>query len=504
MSGMSDLQDSDPTATDRGFITYFGFRRAPFKGADLNGFYSNQSIEWASATLLEGIRRRAALLVLIGVPGTGKTLLLRKLMQDIPPETEFALCYAANLDFDDLIDFACARLGLSVTETERSSRLEVLNQHLDHLSEQSTCVTLLLDEAHKLPPKTLTRLLDLSATKPSLLLVLSGAPLLERRLAQQQVDHPFVADAVYARLKSFDLDDVAGLIAHRLEVAGKPDPNILFPPQVIERIAHSSEGIPRRILTLADQALHIAYAAREKKVTVAMIDQAEAAPEPQDQERQAENTAVIPLAQNSIQPTEPKSPPQMEGGPTPRRLVLSGILLGALAGGIGILMLYQYGYDDDRTPLAAQTAASQPAPTTPEAAAVTSSSTAAEPSPQPVPEAVPAASAKTSIASYMRSGDRSMERGDIIAARRFYEAAVNAGEAAAAIALGKTYDPVEFSQREIEGLDADPIAAAQWYRKALETNFPEAREHLDRLKLWSEETAELGEAERRILRELVQ
>jgi len=58
------------------------------------------------------------------------------------------------------------------------------------------------------------------------------------------------------------------------------------------------------------------------------------------------------------------------------------------------------------------------------------------------------------------------DAGDVVAARLFFRRAANAGDAAAAIALGATYDPEILSQRFIRGIGADAQEAQRWYDKA--------------------------------------
>jgi TPR repeat protein len=55
---------------------------------------------------------------------------------------------------------------------------------------------------------------------------------------------------------------------------------------------------------------------------------------------------------------------------------------------------------------------------------------------------------------------------DVSAARKYYAYAANAGSAAAAVALARTYDPAFMTRLGIIGLRPDPDAAALWYRKA--------------------------------------
>jgi hypothetical protein len=70
------------------------------------------------------------------------------------------------------------------------------------------------------------------------------------------------------------------------------------------------------------------------------------------------------------------------------------------------------------------------------------------------------------IAMLVERGRFLFESGDVAAARLFFRRAANAGNPAAATALGTTYDPEILSQRFIRGIEPDAIEAQKWYEKA--------------------------------------
>lgn len=72
------------------------------------------------------------------------------------------------------------------------------------------------------------------------------------------------------------------------------------------------------------------------------------------------------------------------------------------------------------------------------------------------------------IALMVERGRLLFEAGDLAAARLFFRRAANAGDAAAAIAMGATYDPEVLTQRFIRGIEADAQEAQRWYERARE------------------------------------
>ena len=114
-----------------------------------------------------------------------------------------------------------------------------------------------------------------------------------------------------------------------------------------------------------------------------------------------------------------------------------------------------------------------PTPSAPAAAELAPRVVAAAP---PSPAEAPAAAeprAETTIgtnedvAELLRHGDQLLSTGDIVAARAFYVQAADRGSAAAAAAVGKTFDPLFLDQSGARGIRGDPATAMRWYRKAV-------------------------------------
>jgi hypothetical protein len=78
-------------------------------------------------------------------------------------------------------------------------------------------------------------------------------------------------------------------------------------------------------------------------------------------------------------------------------------------------------------------------------------------------------------------GVEQLQRGNVYAARKFFELAATAGLAQSAIAAAGTYDPDELAKLSVVGLQPDAAAARKWYEKARELGAVEAAERLRRL-----------------------
>nr|WP_294529682.1 hypothetical protein [uncultured Rhodopila sp.] len=111
-----------------------------------------------------------------------------------------------------------------------------------------------------------------------------------------------------------------------------------------------------------------------------------------------------------------------------------------------------------------------------------------QPEPAPAPPKPTESLAPDLMAAVMRRGEQSLSLGDIAAARLLFRHAADAGNARAAVAMGKTYDPDYLAAAPAQGEKADLGRAAEWYRKAVALGDPQAADLLKRVEGRSPDT----------------
>jgi hypothetical protein len=99
-----------------------------------------------------------------------------------------------------------------------------------------------------------------------------------------------------------------------------------------------------------------------------------------------------------------------------------------------------------------------------------------EQSPVPAPKPI---ENRAELLLLLEKGKESIQQGNILHARQFYERAANKGLAEAALALASTYDPRELPRmRGVASVTPDPAMARKWYEKARELGSKDADAHL--------------------------
>jgi type II secretory pathway predicted ATPase ExeA len=261
--------------------THFGFRDMPFGVApDPAFFFLDQHYAEGLDILAEGIKAKKGLLLVTGEVGTGKTILLRKLMRHLHASTRFVFVPTSHLTSDGLNDFIVEDLGL---RPEGKTGFEIAQALKDYLLQQSRAartVALLIDEAQKLSDGALESLCDLSNLETDqeklLQIVLAGQPELIYKLRQPTLQRIKQRIAIHHQTRALSLaSDMEHYIRHRLRAAGYEGPEI-FNQKALEAIWSYSSGTPRVINTLCDNALAMASRAGRKRVSAYVIVKAAA------------------------------------------------------------------------------------------------------------------------------------------------------------------------------------------------------------------------------------
>jgi general secretion pathway protein A len=257
------------------YNSYFGFSVSPFcVTPDPNFFYTNPVYEEAYATLRYGIEAKKGFIVITGEAGTGKTTLLRKLMHNMEGTIHSVFIFNTYLNFSELLQVILYDLGLAPKEPNKVTMLQELNDYLIAQLKQAHIVSVLVDEAQNLSDEALEglRLLSNLETDQEKLIqiVLMGQPELQARLDRPSLRQLKQRVALQCRLVPLKDNEVRPYVDFRLRAAGYKGKD-LFQPDAFRQIAFYSNGIPRLMNIICDNALLCAFARSQKIVSADII-----------------------------------------------------------------------------------------------------------------------------------------------------------------------------------------------------------------------------------------
>jgi general secretion pathway protein A len=261
------------------YKAYFNLTRNPFElTPDPDFLFVTKRHNEALAALYYGVRRHKGFVVLTGEVGTGKTLLLRCLLQLFKQSKDVAYAYVFNslLAPTEFLQYVLSDFGLSTAGKNKSQLLLELGQFLISRSAKKQTTVLIVDEAHHLSTEILeeVRLLkNLETTDDKLLqILLVGQPELDQKLDSVGLRQLKQRIALRSHLDPLDLEETRGYIERRLQIAGATsNVGILFPASTIAAVYRHSRGFPRLINTICENALVTAYAKQMRSVTPEII-----------------------------------------------------------------------------------------------------------------------------------------------------------------------------------------------------------------------------------------
>jgi len=292
------------------YNNYFGFPESPFNVTpDPRFFYTNPVYQEAFAALRYGIEAKKGFTVITGEVGTGKTTLLRKLMRNSGDTIHSVFIFNTLLSFPELLQLILHDLSLAPREPSKVTMIQELNDYLIKQLKQGHVVSVLVDEAQNLSDEALEglRLLSNLETDQEKLLqiVLMGQPELKAKLDQPGLRQLKLRVAFQCQLAPLKDEETGPYIDFRLRVVGYTGKD-LFQPDAVQQIAFYSQGIPRLINIICDNALLNAYAESKKTVSAHMIQEVgrDLRLGPEVQVTEAETTPMVLVPKSELETLE--------------------------------------------------------------------------------------------------------------------------------------------------------------------------------------------------------
>ena len=261
------------------YLYHFGLRELPFTLTPNTSFYlglepHNEALE----VLLTALKTGEGFIKVVGEVGTGKTLMCRKLLNEIPEH--FVTAYIPNpfLKPDELRRAVAVELGVKQAQRMSVQLLtQRIQQRLLELHSQGHSVVLILDEAQALPAESLEALRLFTnletETRKLLQVVLFAQPELDERLAEKAFRQLKQRITFSYKLRAMNTLEVEHYIQHRLQVAGYKGAS-LFSHDIAKKLAKVSKGIPRLVNILCHKMLMLGYGEGSYQLTKKHLFQA--------------------------------------------------------------------------------------------------------------------------------------------------------------------------------------------------------------------------------------
>ena len=258
------------------YESFYGFKEKPFSLLpDPVFLFMSEKHRRALAMLRYGVMNEAGFTVITGEIGSGKTTLIRLLLNEINHDytTTVGIVSNTHRTFGELLEWVLLAFKLEYRGKKKVELYQTLAEFIAKEYSQGRRTVLIIDEAQNLDVEALEELRMLSninADKNQLLqLILIGQPALQEILRLPELHQFAQRIAVAFNLKTLNLEESWQYIRHRLQIAGG-DPN-LFDTKACAAVYYYTRGTPRLINVLCDTALVYAFGEQKQRIDADLI-----------------------------------------------------------------------------------------------------------------------------------------------------------------------------------------------------------------------------------------
>ncbi len=250
-------------------LVWFGLKRHPFdKQIKTSDLFQSESLNECAARL-DYIKQRGGIMLLTGDPGVGKTLALRRFVDDLN-DNLYRPIYTplATLNRFDILRHVNQRLGLVHRGSKSALYTQIQQEFIESKDQRGKTVVLIIDEGQLLQTGPLHELrlmtnFRMDSYDPFIFILAGQSDL--KRIMDFAVLEPFTQRLrMRYHMPSLGPDETGAYVEHHLKLAGATEP--IFNPDALGAVHEQSFGIPRRIGNTATQAM--LYAMYDQKRTI--------------------------------------------------------------------------------------------------------------------------------------------------------------------------------------------------------------------------------------------
>jgi len=252
------------------YIEFFEFKEHPFRiTPDVAFFFSSETHVEALESMKYFAGSDEGFFVMVGEPGTGKTITTRKFLNEIPENTEYAYILFPSLEPEDMFRAVLEDFGYEIDgNVSKNTLFSGFRDFLTKKKEEGKRILLVIDEAQNLPPATLEELRILSnleTEKEKLIqFILCGQPELETKLDSEKLRQLKQRISLQANLNYLSQEEAERYISFRLSKAGYSG---IYPDKSFYKKLHkTTEGNPRLLNLVMERSLMAAFVQQSRSV----------------------------------------------------------------------------------------------------------------------------------------------------------------------------------------------------------------------------------------------
>jgi general secretion pathway protein A len=298
------------------YLDYYGLKEKPFTlSPDPKYLYYSDSHKEALARMIYAITQNNGIMLLTGEVGTGKTSLINATLESLPKTYQVVNVRYTIVSPMGLLQNICRELSIAYSNRNMAELVGKLQEYLKWKYQLGKKSVLILDEAQNLYWDTLEliRLLSNVESKNEkyFQILFIGQPELDAKLSTPKLRHLRERIGLRFHLRKLTRKETEEYVNHRISVAGS-DGRAIFQSEAFDTIYNCTEGIPRRINILCDNALLMGYSRNQDQIGPDIIE------ESRDEVKMGQNGFTY-LNENGgfDSPTE-DSPTQQSSGPMGR------------------------------------------------------------------------------------------------------------------------------------------------------------------------------------------
>ncbi len=244
---------------------FFGLKDRPFKlPPDPQYLYLSSHHKMALLHLEYGLTHQAGFVVITGEIGTGKTLLVKTLLDRMGRGKKVATLFTTTVGPQELLALILQEFEIDCEASDHSGRIECLQDFLIECYARRERAVLIVDEAQNLSLECLeeVRLLSNLQTESDYLIniILVGQPELKTKLAHPNLRQLAQRISVHYHLNPLTPEETKEYVRFRLKVSGGDQAENIFSEAALDAVARHAKGIPRLINLLCDACMVNAFA----------------------------------------------------------------------------------------------------------------------------------------------------------------------------------------------------------------------------------------------------